>query len=146
MPLAKSPKSPGEGLRAGLTLGLGFCLLLVAVGSSFAYPKPDSVEPTVSASGSALMVPTLLDALLLLGILVCFLISLRVKSFLRDGELASGWTLFSLSFVFLFVAQSLNLLANVNFLSVAHSIISSVRLLSILFLAFGIYFMKRVLS
>jgi hypothetical protein len=82
----------------------------------------------------------------LAGTVTCFLISVRVKSFLRDGELASGWTLLSVSFVLFFVAQLLSLFLNVGFLNVSPSIISSLRVLFILLLASGVYFMKKVLS
>jgi hypothetical protein len=93
-----------------------------------------------------LMLPTFLDILLLVGTFSCFLISVKVKSFLRDGELAAGWTLLSLSFVLLFVAQLLSLFLIIGLLSIAPNIISSLRVLFILLLGSGIYFMKRVLS
>ncbi len=96
-----------------------------------------------SASGFLL---TVLDVLLLLGVLFCLLSSLRVKSFLKEGELAYGWTLFSFSFGVFFIAQLLSLCVSSGLLSIPLSIIPLARLLSILCLALGIYFMKRMLS
>ncbi len=88
----------------------------------------------------------LLDLLLLAGVVACFVISIRVKSFLRDGELASGWKLFSISFVLLFAAQLLSLFSSVELLNISSSVVSSLRLLFVISLASGIHFMKKVLS
>lgn len=132
--------------KKGLFRGIVFLLMWFVGGISFAHTEVGNFEMDVSGSKSSVVLATFLDILLLVGILTCFFISVRVKSFLRDGELASGWTLFSLSFVLLFVAQLLSLSVNVSLLDISNSIISSIRLLSILFLASGIYFMKKVLS
>ncbi len=108
--------------------------------------EADSFRAAVRGSGKPLLLPALLDFLLLVGILACFVISMKVKSFLRDGELASGWNLFSVSFVLLFVAQILSLSSSMGLLSVSVSVVSSLRLLFVISLASGIYFMKKVLS
>lgn len=105
-----------------------------------------ALQTSARHSGSPSVVPTLLDILLLVGTFCCFLISMKVKSFLKDGELASGWNLFSLSFILLSVAQLLSLSINFGFLNISPSIISSLRLLFVISLASGIYFMKKVLS
>ncbi len=125
-----------------------FCLGLVLLVSHlvFALPEGDKYQTEVGGFSSTPALTILLDILLSMGILTCFFISVRVKSFLRDGELASGWTLFSLSFVLLFIAQLLSLSANFNLLNISLIIVSIIRLLSIFTLASGIYFMKKVLS
>jgi hypothetical protein len=129
-----------------LTCIISFGLILFSAQVSFTYESAEVFRAEVQASGSSAVLPALLDILLLVGTFACFLISMRVKSFLKDGELASGWTLFSLSFVLLFVAQLLSFSLSVGLLHISSNIISSLRLLFILFLASGIYFMKKVLS
>lgn len=114
--------------------------------TALAWEEADSFRAAVDGSGGTSLVGALLDILLLAGILTCFLISVKVKSFLRDGELASGWNLFSLSFILLFVAQLLSLFLNVRLLNISGSIVSTLRLLFVVSLAWGIYYMKRVLS
>ena len=111
-----------------------------------AYGKTEAFQAGAQDSDPSVFLPAIFDVLLLVGVFVCFIISMRVKSFLRDGELASGWTLFSLSFVLLFASQLLNLFLGVGLLSIPLSLIASLRILFILFLASGIYFMKKVLS
>ncbi|MCJ7576911.1 MAG: hypothetical protein MUO91_00495, partial [candidate division Zixibacteria bacterium] len=104
---------------------------------------PPSRMVARSSSGFLLAV---LDVLLLLGVLFCFFSSLKVKSFLKDGELAYGWILFSFSFVILSIAQLFSLSVSSGLLYVPLTIVSLIRLLSILSLALGIYFIKKVLS
>lgn len=123
-----------------------FCWALGADKAWCALEDYHAIPAAAGGSGSSLMLPTFLDILLLVGTFSCFLISVKVKSFLRDGELAAGWTLLSLSFVLLFVAQLLSLFLIIGLLSIAPNIISSLRVLFILLLGSGIYFMKRVLS
>jgi hypothetical protein len=129
-----------------LAFGISFWLLFSVAPISFAFAEGDDLQPEGGDITSSPALAILFDILLLAGTLICFLISLRVKSFLRDGELASGWTLFSLSFVLLFIAQLLSFLLNSSLFNISYIIISSVRLLAILSLASGIYFMKKVLS
>jgi len=129
-----------------LFLGTIFWLLFLAGKVFCAFENTDAFRAAVQSSKSSSVLPAFLDVLLLVGTFVCFFISVRVKSFLRDGELASGWTLLSLSFVLLFVAQLLSLSLSVGFLNISPSIISSIRVLFILFLASGVYFMKKILS
>lgn len=128
------------------TVVIIFWLVLFAGQVSCAQESCHTSRAALRGSGSSSMLPTLLDILLLVGTFACFLISVRVKSFLRDGDLASGWTLFSLSFVLLLVAQLLSLSLSIGLLNIPPSIISSIRVLFILFLASGVYFMKKVLS
>ncbi len=123
-----------------------FSLVLGTIFPCFAWSEGERLQTEVGGFSTNPTLAALLDVMLLLGILTCFFISVKVKSFLRDGELASGWTLFSLSFVLLFIAQLISLSLNVNLLNVSFSIVSLIRLLSIFILASGIYFMKKVLS
>jgi hypothetical protein len=122
----------------------GGLLLFVAVAlfpqEAFGPPSRIMVHPS---SG---FFPAILDFLLLWGTLFCFWASLKVKSFLREGELSYGWFLFSFSFAFLFIAQLLSLCVSGGFFAIPLTIVSSIRLLSILFLALGIYSIKKVLS
>ena len=123
-----------------------FCLMLLAGRIGYAYDDLETLRAGIRGSGTSTTVPAALDILLLAGIFCCFLISVRVKSFLRDGELSSGWTLFSLSFVLLFAAQVLNLFLTLDLVSIYPSLIASLRVLFIVSLASGIYMMKKVLS
>ena len=123
-----------------------FSLILWIILPYFAWSEGERLQTEVGGFSSNPTLAALLDILLLLGIITCFFISVKVKSFLRDGELASGWTLFSLSFVLLFIAQLISLSLNINLLNISLSIVSLIRLLSIFTLASGIYFMKKVLS
>jgi len=129
-----------------LTWVISLGLIFFSAQASFTYESAEAFRADVQGSGSSTVVPALLDILLLVGTFACFLISMRVKSFLKDGELASGWILFSLSFVLLFLAQLLSVSLSAGLLNISPNIISSLRLLFILFLASGIYFMKKVLS
>ena len=135
-----------ERLKRILTVNLCAGLVLLVGHLAFASPESENNAAQMGGFSSKPAWSTLLDILLLLGILTCFFISVKVKSFLRDGELASGWTLFSLSFVLLFMAQLLSLSLNISLFDVPLSIVSVIRILSIFTLASGIYFMKRVLS
>jgi hypothetical protein len=129
-----------------LILSISPFLILVLTQTVSAQVKATNVSLTASGSTSNSMVPALLDLLLLLGILTCFFISIKVKSFLREGEMAWGWNLFAVSFVLLFVAQFLSFSSGIRLLNVSASIVSSLRLLFVISLASGIYFMKKVLS
>jgi hypothetical protein len=122
------------------------CVVLIWTSGAQGQQDADSYRAAIRGSGDSQFIPALLDFLLLAGVLACFVISVKVKSFLRDGELASGWSLFSLSFILLFAAQVLSLSTNMGFMSISVSIISVLRLLFVVSLASGIYFMKKVLS
>jgi hypothetical protein len=119
---------------------------LVLTQTSSAQVKANNVNLAASGSTGNSMVPALLDLLLLIGILACLFISVKVKSFLREGEMAWGWNLFAVSFVLLFAAQFLSFSSGIKLLNVPTSIVSSLRLLFVISLASGIYFMKKVLS
>jgi hypothetical protein len=100
----------------------------------------------IVARSSSGFLPALLDVLLLLGVLFCFFSSLKVKSFLKDGELSYGFLLFSFSFATLSVAQLLSLSVCCGLFYIPLTLVSLIRFLSILSLALGIYFIKKVLS
>jgi hypothetical protein len=134
----------GAGIR--LVLMAGLCLILLVTPAAWGQSQVSSYGTAVRGPDDSRFLPALLDLLLLAGILACFVISVKVKSFLRDGELSSGWSLFSLSFVLLFAAQVLSFFTDVRLLELSSSIISALRLLFVVSLAWGIYFMKRVLS
>ncbi len=141
---------PGRWSRVGVrrTLGLLAWVWLISFvdRGACAHDGAEVLRAGIRGSGASLTIPAAFDVLLLAGIFACFLISVRVKSFLRDGELSAGWTLFSLSFVLLFAAQLLNLFLTLDLLSIHPSVIASLRVLFIAFLASGIYMMKKVLS
>lgn len=98
------------------------------------------------APSSSGFLPAALDVLLLLVIFFCFFSALKVKSFLKEGELAHGWVLFSLSFAILLIAQLFSLSVSSGLFDIPLTIVSLIRLLSILFLAFGLFFIKKILS
>jgi len=126
---------------------LAWCwITFLAAGTVCAHGGSENLRAGIRGSASSTTIPAAFDFLLLAGIFACFLISVRVRSFLRDGELSSGWTLFSLSFVLLFAAQLLSLLLTLDLVNVHAAVIASLRVLFIVFLASGIHMMKRVLS
>jgi hypothetical protein len=135
-------------MDAGRKLGwlAWFWLTFCVARSACADSGSENLRAGIRGSGASPTVPAAFDVLLLAGIFACFLISVRVKSFLRDGELSSGWTLFSLSFVLLFAAQLLNLLLTLDLVTIYPSVIASLRVLFIVVLASGIHMMKKVLS
>jgi hypothetical protein len=134
------------GVRRTLGLLAWFWLISFVDRGAYAYDGAEALRAGIRGSGTAMTISAAFDVLLLAGIFACFLISVRVKSFLRDGELSAGWTLFSLSFVLLFAAQLLNLFLTLDLESIHPSVIASLQVLFIVFLASGIYMMKKVLS
>ncbi len=133
------------GTRTRLVFLVALCIVLPWAQAAWGQANVDSYAAAGSSHESRLL-PTLLDLLLLVGIVACFVISVKVKSFLRDGELSSGWSLFSLSFVLLFAAQILSFFTDVRVLELSSSIISALRVLFVISLGWGIYFMRKVLS
>lgn len=124
---------------------LNICFLFLVASVFF---PPEAFAPplkAVSSSSSGFLLATL-DALLLLGVLFCFFCSLKVKSFLREGELSSGWVLFAFAFAILFIGQLLCLFLSSGLFDIPLLVVSLTRLLSIFSLSLGIYFMKKVLS
>jgi hypothetical protein len=134
------------GTRTRLVFLVALCVILPWAQAAWGQANVDSYGAAAGGSDESLLLPTLLDLLLLVGIVACFVISLKVKSFLRDGELSSGWSLFSLSFVLLFAAQVLSFFTDVRLLELSSSIISALRVLFVISLGWGIYFMRKVLS
>ncbi len=134
------------GVRRTLDLLAWFWFISFVDRGAYAHDGAEALRAGIRGSSTSLTIPAAFDVLLLAGIFACFLISVRVKSFLRDGELSAGWTLFSLSFVLLFAAQLLNLFLTLDLVSIHPSVIASLRVLFIAFLASGIYMMKKVLS
>jgi hypothetical protein len=111
------------------------------------FPQKAFAPPgRIAARSASGFLPAVLDVLLLLGVLFCFFSSLKVKSFLKDGELSYGFLLFSFSFATLSVAQLFSLSVCCGLFYIPLTIVSLIRLLSILSLALGIYFIKKVLS
>jgi hypothetical protein len=100
----------------------------------------------IIAPSTSGFLPAAVDVLLLLGALFCLFSSLKVKSFLREGELSYGWILFSFSFAILLIAQILSLFVSSGLFYISLTIASLVRLLSLISLALGIHFIKKVLS
>jgi hypothetical protein len=140
----RTPNVTGTGTR--LVFLVALCIVLPWAQAARGQANVDSYGAAAGSSGGSWLLPTLLDLLLLVGIVACFVISVKVKSFLRDGELSSGWSLFSLSFVLLFAAQILSLFTDVRLFELSSSIISALRVLFVISLAWGIYFMRKVLS
>ena len=89
---------------------------------------------------------TLLALLSLLGIVLLVLLSWKISSFLRGGELSSAWLLIFFSFVLLAIVQLLLLGNLVGVFNIAQALIFSAKLLSILSLLAGIFFIKKILS
>jgi len=88
-----------------------------------------------------------LNVLLLLFILAGFFLSSRIRSFLRGGELILGWFLILVSFIFLFFAQVLEFDRYIHVLfDVSLTAVYLVKLLWIMILVLGIYFIQKVMS
>jgi hypothetical protein len=88
----------------------------------------------------------LLNTLLLLLTVAGFLLSSRIRSFLRGGELIVGWFLILVSFLFLFGWQVLELGRYFDFFEVSLVVIYVARLFWIMILVLGIYFIQKVMS
>lgn len=127
--------------KAFLSVGL-----LVFVAVFFSHQEVFAPPGRIVARPSSGFLPAILDVLLLGGVLLCLFSSLKVKSFLKEGELKAGFLLFSFAFAILFVAQLVSLSVSSGLLDISLTIVSLIRLLSIISLASGIYSIKKVLS
>jgi hypothetical protein len=131
---------------ARLVFLVALCVVLPWAQAAWGQGNADVYGSPAEGVQQSRLLPAFLDVLLLVGIVACFIISVKVKSFLRDGELSSGWSLFSLSFVLLFAAQVLSFFTDVRLFELSSSIISALRVLFVVSLGWGIYFMRKVLS
>lgn len=86
------------------------------------------------------------NVLLLLFILAGFFLSSRIRSFLRGGELILGWFLILVSFMFLFVAQVLEFGTYIHIFDISVTAVYFVKLLWIMVLVLGVYFIQKVMS
>lgn len=87
-----------------------------------------------------------LNCLLLLFMLAGFLLSSRIRSFLRGGELILGWFLILISFLFLLGSQILEFGVFIHLFDVSITVVYFTRLLWIMVLVLGIYFVQKVMS
>lgn len=89
----------------------------------------------------------ILVSLLTIGLaLVCFYFALRIHSFLKKGELALSWQLWGLSFLFLGLAQLLEIVAHSGFIPLASASVQITRLLALGLMVFGLHRATKILS
>ncbi len=98
------------------------------------------------SNGSPSITSLLVDALIAVVILVCFLGALSIFSLLKGGELASGWQTLAISFMILLIGEALNILDMMKIASIGDTVVLLVRLIGIGAIMLGISKIKRVLS
>jgi hypothetical protein len=124
-----------------------FRVWLLLLGGVVFFPQEAFAPPgRIVARSASGFLPAVLDVLLLFGILFCFFYSLKVKSFLKEGELSYGFLFFSFAFAILSISQLFSLFVSSGLFYIPLTIVSLIRVLSILSLALGIYFIKKILS
>ena len=116
---------------------LGIWLLVAEAGRADAGLKEitDQPAPIVVLSG-----------LLLLFMVAGFILCSRIRSFLRGGELVLGWFLILVSFLFLLGSQILESGMYFRFFDVSLTVVYFARLLWLMVLVLGIYFIQKIMS
>lgn len=99
-----------------------------------------------TGSGSISGAGILINTLIFLVILACFFVAIKVFSFLRGGEMASGWQFLAISFIVLCLGQLLALASSLELFSLDMAIVVAIRLIGIFMLFLGITRIKKVLS
>lgn len=98
------------------------------------------------SNGSPSITSLLVDALIAVVILVCFMGALSIFSLLKGGELASGWQTLAISFMILLIGEALSILDMMKIASIGDTVVLLVRLVGIGAIMLGISKIKRVLS
>lgn len=101
-------------------------------------------EVEIPARGSFLSV--ILNFAILLIVCSCLFYAKRIESFLKGGELSFSWQLIFVSFLILAVVQFLNLGNSMNIFRLESVFYSFFKLAWVIFLGWGIYRLKQVLS
>ena len=99
-----------------------------------------------SGAGSISGAGVLINTLIFLVILACFFVALRVFSFLRGGEMASGWQFLAISFIILCLGQLLALTSSLELFNLDMAIVVAIRLIGVFMLFLGITRIKKVLG
>jgi hypothetical protein len=82
-------------------------------------------------------------AVLALG---CFFLAWRIYSFLKKGELALPWQMLGLSFFLFGLAQLLEIATGSGWLPLSSLSVTFVRLIALVFLAFGLHRTAKILG
>lgn len=101
-------------------------------------------EAEIPARGSFLGV--ILNFAILLIVCTCLLYVKSIESFLKGGELSYSWQLIFVSFLMLAVVQFLNLGNSMSVFRFDSVLYSFFKLVWVIFLGWGIYRLKQVLS
>jgi hypothetical protein len=99
-----------------------------------------------SGTGSISGAGVLINSLIFLIILACFFVAVKVFSFLRGGEMASGWQFLAISFIVLCLGQLLALASSLELFNLDMAIVVAIRLIGVFMLFLGITRIKKALS
>ena len=88
----------------------------------------------------------LFGAAIFLVILACFFVASRIFSFLRGGELASGWQMLAIAFIVLCISQLLDISASLELFSLNNTAVQAFRLVGVAVLMLGFIKIKNALS
>ena len=91
-------------------------------------------------------VGVLVNGVILLVVLVCFITAMKIFSLLRGGELASGWQMLAIAFIILCLGQLVELASTLEIVALNQAVVVSVRLAGVILLLLGIVRIKKVLS
>jgi len=97
---------------------------------------------SVSASGFGV----LFEAGILLVVLICFVVAMKIFSYLRGGELASGWQVLAISFIVLCLGQMMELASMLELFGLDRAVVLGIRLIGVSLLMIGVARIKKVLS
>ncbi len=120
-----------------------FIQLFWLSGMNFALGS-ESGELELSPRSSFLGV--ILNFVILLIVCSCIFHTKRIESFLKGGELSFSWFLILISFLALTILQLVNLGNSMNIFRFDSIVYSFLKLIWVIFLGWGIYRLKRVLS
>jgi len=98
------------------------------------------------SSDSASLLSVTINGLGLILILSCLYFCWRIFHFLKGGELSSAWQILSLAFIIFGLAQLGEIVLKFQNIYLPPSVVYLAKLLSLIFLTWGLYRAKKVLS
>ncbi len=116
-----------------LTLTLSFASINLAFGAEVGSDPSSLLSVTVNGLGLVL-------------ILSCLYFCWRIFHFLKGGELSSAWQILSLAFIIFGLAQLGEIVLKFQDIYLPPSVVYLAKLLSLIFLTWGLYRAKKVLS
>jgi len=109
-----------------------------------------SIYPSYLAAdnggGTSSGMGALFGSIIFLVILICFFIATKIFSYLRGGEMATGWQFLSISFIILCLSQLIAVASSLELFSLSSAIVEGFRLLGVFVLLVGVSRIKKVLS